>query len=116
MRLMSFSLTAEQMLAQTKTVTRRIGWQVLRPGTLLQPVRKAMGLKKGEQVERLGPPIRVVDVRRERLDQLTWTECQLEGFPTMPPAEFIAMFCRTHKPCQAHWLVTRIAFEFTEAR
>lgn len=62
---MSFALTSTQINDRTKTVTRRLGWSRLRPGTLLQPVVKAQGLKKGEKVQKVGGPIRVVSVRRE---------------------------------------------------
>src|SRR5688500_13795271 len=68
-KLMSFSLTTRQMRARAKTVTRRVGWLKLRPGAELLAVEKAMGLKKGEKVVPIGR-IRVLDVRRERLDEL----------------------------------------------
>jgi hypothetical protein len=64
MRLMSFSLTTPQILARTKTVTRRMGWTFLRPGDLVQAIEKGQGLKKGEHVKRLAV-LRIVDVRRE---------------------------------------------------
>ena len=38
MRRMSFALTTDQILSQTKTVTRRFGWEKLKPGDVLQPV------------------------------------------------------------------------------
>lgn len=69
MRRMSFSLTTEQMRARTKRVTRRLGWLTLKPGTELLAVEKAMGLRKGEHAVPIGR-IRVVSVRRERLDEL----------------------------------------------
>lgn len=68
MRNMSFALTTDQVRQQTKTVTRRLGWKTLKPDTLIQPVVKGMGLKKGETVERIGGPIRVLNVRREPLN------------------------------------------------
>jgi hypothetical protein len=57
MRRMSFSLTTDQVLAQTKTVTRRFGWDSLKPGDIIQPIRKGMGLKRGQKQELLGCPI-----------------------------------------------------------
>ncbi len=53
---MSFRLTAEQMRARTKTVTRRLGWSSLKPGDIVQPVEKAQGLRKGEKVVKSGGP------------------------------------------------------------
>jgi len=60
-------LTKPQILARTKTVTRRVGWKHLKVGDLLQGVEKGMGLKAGETIKRLAV-IRVTDVRQERLD------------------------------------------------
>ena len=135
MRNISFALTTDQVRNRTKTVTRRIGWATLTPGTLLQPARKCQGLKKGEKIKPIGGPIRVVSVRRERLDRMEvdaiygQQECIAEGFPNLSPVEFVAMFCATHKipdtrpfglprnrrqpfpmlPCDE---VTRIEFEY----
>lgn len=67
MRNISFALTTSQIVAGTKDVTRRMGWQFLKVGDLLRPVRKCMGLRPGEKVEALRAPIRVIDVRREPL-------------------------------------------------
>lgn len=120
MRQMSFSLTTPQMLARTKTVTRRLGWRDLRPGTLLQAVEKSQGLKKGEKVRKLGV-IRVVSVREEKLlricDQTSTNarlygqkECIAEGFPHLSAEEFLRRFCK-HTACEPGALVTRIEFE-----
>ena len=38
MRRMAFSLTTPQILAQSKTVTRRVGWRFLQPGDLVMAV------------------------------------------------------------------------------
>jgi hypothetical protein len=123
MRNMSFALTKPQMLAQTKRVTRRLGWEFIKVGELLQPVEKCMGLKPGEKIVKIGPPIRVTDKRREPLDMLTadadygFAECALEGFQEPHvchwPSEFVSMFCRTHSGCTPGRVVTRIKFEFT---
>lgn len=66
MRQMSFSLTTPQVLARTKTVTRRIGWWYLRRGQILRAIEKGQGLKKGEKVRLLGF-IRILSTRTERL-------------------------------------------------
>lgn len=118
MRNISFALTTDQIRAGTKTVTRRMGWLNLTRGTLLQPVRKGMGLKPGEKVERLRGPIRVTDVRREYLCAMTANpeygadECVREGFPEYSPASFVDMFCRSHTGCTLGSTVTRIEFEY----
>lgn len=123
MRNMSFSLTTDQVRAQTKDVTRRLGWKFLKVGDLIQPVKKCMGLKPGEKIEKIGPPIRVTGLRREPLDMLTsdvdygFVECAREGFPAPHlcqwPSEFVSMFCGTHKGCTPSKVVTRIEFEYT---
>jgi hypothetical protein len=118
-RNMSFALTTEQVRAQRKTVTRRLGWAKLQPGTLIQPVVKGMGLKKGEKAEKVGAPIRVVKVNREPLDFMVkdpvygHREAQAEGFPSMRGEDFVAMFCE-HNACRPETEVTRIEFEYME--
>lgn len=108
-RNMSFSLTTEQFKAGTKTVTRRLGWKFLKPGDFVWGVEKAMGLKPGESIKRLGM-IRIVDVRRERLLDITEADVRREGFPHMTPFEFIHMFCQ-HMGVDPTEAVTRIEFE-----
>jgi hypothetical protein len=115
MRNISFMLTPDQIRAGTKTVTRRMGWRTLKPGELLQPVKKGMGLEK---IERLRGPLRVTSVQQEPLRMLLDSpiygqrECVREGFPDYTPASFIDMFCRSHKGCTPESLVTRIEFEY----
>lgn len=115
MRLMSFSLTTEQMRKREKTVTRRLGWDFLLPGQLLCAVEKGMGLKKGETVKRIGV-VRVVSVTKEPLTKLIYddaygrAEVIKEGFPEMTPLEFVEMFCQHNKVDQT-WRVNRIELE-----
>ena len=118
MRQMSFALTTEQMLARTKTVTRRTGWRDLRQGTLLQAVEKSQGLRKGQRVRKLGV-IRVVSVFRERLSELVGTDygdaaAVREGFPDHTGEQFVEMFCNSHNGCCADTIVTRIEFEHVD--
>ncbi len=116
MRNMSFALTTPQILARTKTVTRRTGWTFLKPGDRIQAVEKGMGLKKGETVRRLAV-LRVESVTRETLAEgLDRSDVMREGFPEMLPREFIDMFCRTHKGCTPDTVVTRIAFSYEGGR
>lgn len=110
---MSFALTTPQVLARTKTVTRRLGWASLTPGTLLQAVEKGQGLKKGERVRKLCV-IRVTDVRREQLYLITAGDVVREGFPGMTPFEFVVFFNQANgtRPLD---VVTRIEFEYVDA-
>ena len=116
---MSFALTTDQVRNRTKTVTRRTGWRTLEPGTLLCAVRKGMGLKKGETVERLAV-IRVTGVRREPLAMMIrdpdygLEECRREGFPDGllgSPDRFVSWFSATHR-CEIADDLTRIEFEY----
>ncbi len=123
MRNMSFALTVPQIQAGTKDVTRRLGWEFLKVGELFQPVRKCMGLRPGEKLERLRAPLRVVSLRREPLDMMTtdldygMAEVRREGFEDHPvyrwPSEWVRMFCASHKGCMPHSVITRIEFAYT---
>lgn len=116
MRNISFALTTDQVRARTKTVTRRVGWLHLKPGTLLRGVVKCQGLKKGEKVEPIAT-IRVVDVRREPLRRLfdDWgygeSETIREGFPNEDPHSFALWFAGSHG-IDLSDEVTRIEFEY----
>jgi hypothetical protein len=130
---MSFRMTTDQIRNRTKTVTRRLGWARLKPGTLLQPIVKGQGIPKGGKVETIGGPIRVVRVDREPLSRLLndykhgIAEVCREGFPEMTPGEFVVFFARSHglgprrgvfSPAIARavnkTIVTRIEFEYVE--
>jgi hypothetical protein len=119
MRNASFALTTYQIRTRAKTVTRRMGWLFLKPGDLLQPIVKGQGLKKGEHVETIGGPVRVVSVRRERLSRLlrdddyARDELRREGFPQLTPEQFVRMFCEANGCTPGAW-VTRIEFEYVE--
>lgn len=54
MRNMSFSITTRQVMARTKTVTRRLGWLHAYPSQQVLPVEKSRGLRKGEKVRPIG--------------------------------------------------------------
>lgn len=118
-RHMSFSMTTEAVRNRTKTVTRRLGWNDLKPGTLLWAVEKGMGLKKGEHVVKLAL-IRVVSSEWEQLANIACPEVYgpeelvAEGFPRMTGDEFMEMFCRSNR-CGIYQDVNRIKFEYVEA-
>ena len=117
----SFMLTPEQIVAGTKTVTRRLGWKKLKVGQILVPVHKCQGLRQGEHPQRLREDIRVVSVRREPLRRMIddfdygFEECVKEGFGNDPekrwPGTFVNFFCMTHD-CEPETEVTRIEFEY----
>ena len=119
MRNMSFALTTAQLMAGTKTVTRRIGWRHLKPGDRVMAVQKSQGLKKGEKIKPLCI-IRVVSVRREPLsairdsgDGYADTEMAAEGFAEWFPESFVCMFCAANR-CAPDTEITRIEFEKVE--
>ena len=109
-RNMSFAMTTEQFKAKTKTVTRRFGWWFLKPGDIVQGVEKAMGLKRGEKIKKIGL-IRVVSVREELLHEITQEDCIKEGFPELKPYGFVKMLMRHYK-CEPDEIVNRIEFEY----
>lgn len=113
MRLISFAITTKQVRERTKTVTRRLAWEGLKPSTLLLGVEKAMGLKPGERMVPLAV-IRVVDVRRERVDAISSEDCAREGFPEKAPADFVALFLGMYRDLKPSDLLTRIEFEYVE--
>ena len=112
---MSFAFTTDQIRARTKTVTRRLGWRFAQPGDLVQPVVKGQGLKKGERLERIGPPIRLLKVDRVALagPTLTVEDVAREGYPGLSPRDFIDLF-RRHNTCPRGVVVTRIEFEYVD--
>jgi hypothetical protein len=110
-RLMSVSLTEPQVRARVKTVTRRMGWLMLRPGDRLMLCRKVMGRRAGEPLERI-TEVEVVSVRREPLDAITLADVLAEGFPAMTPGEFVRFFCDSHRGCRRDSEVTRIEWRY----
>lgn len=78
---------------------------------ILQPVVKCQGIPKGGHVEKIGGPIRVVDVRRERLDAITAEDVMREGFPNLTRAQFVAFYIGANGG-GAGQTVTRIEFEY----
>jgi hypothetical protein len=113
MKHMSFALTKDQILEQTKTVTRRLGWDSLKPGDMIQPVEKCMGLKKGQKRKKIGCPIRITSFNKERLQDISRYEVEKEGFPDLNPQEFISFFCKAMR-CSPDTVVNRIEFEYVD--
>lgn len=121
MRLMSFSMTEQQMRDGIKDVTRRMGWRHAKVGEQVQPVRQAMGLKRGQRVEFITPPIVLLDIRAEPLRRLLddraygIVEVRREGFADHPdikgsPERFVEFFIAGHRGASPDTVVTRLEF------
>lgn len=108
MRNMSFALTTKQFLDGSKDVTRRFGWCFLTVGDYVMAVEKAMGLKAGEKMVKLGV-IEVVSLRREPLNAITPEDVVREGFPGWSPQQFIEMVAG-HYHYAPDRICTRIEF------
>lgn len=134
-RLMAVALTLPAVHARRKTVTRRLGWAFIREGDVIDLVEKSMGRRHGEPVVYVAR-VRIVSVRRERLNAITDAEVDREGFGpygdphphqewwppgSVPPAEvhgpaaaaFVDFFTASMR-CHAETLVTRIEWEYLE--
>lgn len=122
MRHISFMLTEPQIVAGTKTVTRRLktNWK---PGERRLAIFKGQGIPKGGTVRFLrnrhtGRRIVVecVSVTSEPLDLLLSNanygrdEVNAEGFPLFTPQEFVEFFCK-HAKCKPDQIVHRIKFK-----
>jgi hypothetical protein len=111
-------LTTNQIIERTKTVTRRLGWENLKPGDRLHACEKCMGLRRGEKVKRLAV-IEVVRNTPERLCRMALEkdygdkEASLEGFPELSGLQFVAMFCESMK-CNSTDFVNRIEFKYVD--
>lgn len=90
-RLMSVAFTADAVIERRKTVTRRKGWLMLKPGDRITLCRKVMGRKPGEPLVRL-VDVEIVSVRRETLDRVTPEELILEGLPGLDPWDFVLRY------------------------
>lgn len=111
-RLMSVALTEDQVRARKKTVTRRLGWKFLDPGDRVTLCRKVMGRKKGEPLVRVCD-VEIVDVRRERLWDITQEDVEREGFPAWSPLDFVEFFCE-HMKTYPKVQVTRIEWRYLD--
>jgi len=122
---MAFSKTTQAFKEDRKDVTRRFGWEYLKPGDHFMAIEKGQGLKKGEKVVRLGEcicinnddepvdgiiqyPIRGFSARPGQL--IVVPECEREGYPELNPVQFVEMFCKMNK-CKPSDCIRRIEFE-----
>lgn len=109
-RNISFAMTTPQIEARSKDITRRFGWWFLKEGDRLCGVKKGMGLKKGEKIERLCL-IEVVSVRKEPLSAITQDDVIREGFPDWSPQDFIDFLVKHYK-CDPDADINRIEFKY----
>ena len=125
-RLMSVAFTEQAVVERRKTVTRRRNWwrdkngrRILHAGDRLTLCRKVMGRKPGEPLVRLAE-VEVVDVRSETLALLlidrTYgaTEVEREGFPGMPPVDFVDQFFVQAQGIQPADSITRIEWRYLD--
>lgn len=111
-RNISFAMTTQQVQDRAKDVTRRFGWWFLKPGDSLCGVKKIMGLKKGEQIERLCL-IEVVSTRPEPLNAIMPDDVAREGFPDWSPRQFVDMIVN-HYGCDPAETINRIEFRYLD--
>lgn len=116
-RLMSVSLTEDAVRARSKTVTRRLGWASLKPGTRITLCKKVMGRKRAdgtvEPLVRIAE-VEVVSVRREPLDAIEPGDTTREGFPDWTGGQFVEFFCKAME-CTPDTLVTRVEWCYLDA-
>ncbi len=111
---MSVALTEAAVRDRSKTVTRRLGWERLRPYNRLTLCRKVMGRKRSdgtvEPLVRLAE-VEVLSVRRELLCDVTLDDVAREGFPDYSLRAFVQFFC-LHMRCTPDTEVTRIEWTY----
>jgi hypothetical protein len=105
-RLMSVALTEQAVVERRKTVTRRLGWHALKAGDQLQLCRKVMGRRRPdgtvEPLVRLAL-VEVVEVRRERLWDITDEDIALEVVP-VDEHDFDEFYGDTGQPTVGSWV------------
>src|SRR5438105_2317872 len=92
---MSFAMTTAAVRERRKFITRRQGWDNLKPGERITGVEKAQGLKKGEK-QIVIATLECVANDPQRIGDMTDAECPLEGFLEMTALEFVTMYCRAN--------------------
>lgn len=110
MRNMGFRTCPEQIRNRTKIVTRRLGWNFLKSGDILQACERCLGLKKGETTQKLAK-LRVVSVHTQPLNQISQDDVAKEGYPDWTPEDYIQHFCKVFK-VKPTTKVNRIEFAY----
>lgn len=102
-RLMSVTLTEQAVVERRKTVTRRLGWKNLKVGDELDLCRKVMGRRRRDgsvdPLVRLAR-VRVIDVRRERINEIEDDDVAREGLTYEDLRDFDKQwdFCECPEP------------------
>lgn len=96
MRRMSFAMTTEAVRARRKFITRRQGWEFLKPLDRFVGIERGQGLKKGEKQVVIAPELECMANDPVRIGDMPDAECVLEGFPDLTAAEFVAMYCKAN--------------------
>jgi hypothetical protein len=96
MRNMGFRTNTEAILNRTKTVTRRLGWDFLQPGDILQACERCLGLKRGEPIRRL-IKIKILSIHSQPLNQISQDDVVKEGYPDWTPDDYVRHFCKVFK-------------------
>jgi hypothetical protein len=75
-----------------------------------------MGLKKGEKIQQLCGPIKILSVRHEPLMSITGQDVTWEGFPEFSRCDFIEMLRKHYgaNRIRLESMVNRIMFTYTE--
>ncbi len=98
-RRMACSLTVDAVRSGQKTVTRRAlgSWRNLAPGDRLTLIVKGMGLKRGEQQEKLAE-VEVTAVDDVELGSITLDDIAAEGFSIQQwtPETWVAWYISEH--------------------
>lgn len=93
-------------------MTRRDGLRFLKAGDIVNAVEKAMGLQKGEKINRLCQ-IRIISTREEPLIKIIQSDVIKEGLPDWSPQQFVKMLVDYYKIDPAKSF-NRIEFEYLE--
>jgi len=102
---MSVSHTEQQVEDRSKSMTRRLGWKMVRVGDHLTLCRKVMGRKPGEPLVRI-TEVEITAIREERLWEISHEDVIAEGFPDWSTDQFIEFFCRQFKVQE--WVVVTV--------
>lgn len=117
---MSVAFTEQAVRERRKTVTRRKGWEFVKPGDRLTLCRKVMGRSRVINGVRVTEPlvricdVEVVSVRRERLGDMPESDVALEGYPEMSRADFINRFFVNFQGIFPDEHVTRIEWRYLD--
>lgn len=109
-RLMSVAETTEQVRRRSKTVTRRLGWLFLKPGTTLTLVDR--NPRTGKPWQKLAE-VEVTSVTRQPLWMLKRHDVRREGFPGWTDEQFIAFYCEAFG-VDRRTVVTRIEWRYLD--